>query len=157
MLKRINSRGDTIVEVLIALAVLSLAFGISYATANRSLEVSQNAQEHSLALEYLNAQIEGLRYVANQPGQTIVPASYFTVPRQSFCLVPSGNSLQSEPPSSPGCCQIMAGLSFQSNCNDAGISITSEGNDTFQAEIKWPGLGNLGEQSEMLAYRVYPI
>ena len=42
-----NQRGDTIIEVLIVLAVLGLAIGITYATANRSILNARQAQESS--------------------------------------------------------------------------------------------------------------
>ncbi|HET8991430.1 MAG TPA: prepilin-type N-terminal cleavage/methylation domain-containing protein, partial [Candidatus Saccharimonadales bacterium] len=60
-LTKINQAGDTIIEVMIVLAILSMSFGISYATANKSLNGSLNAQEHSAALGILDTQLEDLR------------------------------------------------------------------------------------------------
>ncbi len=73
MLRRVRSltqRGDTIVEVMVVLAVLGLAMGISYATANRSLKNTRQAQENSEATALVKAQIEQLRSLASteQPG-----------------------------------------------------------------------------------------
>ena len=153
MLRYGRQRGDTIVEVLIALAVLSMAFAISYATANRALEDSQNAQEHSLALGYLDAQLEVLHYVASQPGQTTIPAGEFSGGSQSFCLTPDktqplGIAYNIIP---SGKCQFPAG-SF-----NYSISITPDksSDNVFHANITWPGLANFGPQSEGLSYRIY--
>lgn len=55
-----NNRGDTIVEVMIVLAVLGLAIGISYSTANRSLLNARQAQENSRATELARSQVEWL-------------------------------------------------------------------------------------------------
>lgn len=57
-LKFSNSRGDTIVEVLIVLAVLGLAIAIAYATANRSLLNARQAQENSAGTQIAQAQLE---------------------------------------------------------------------------------------------------
>ena len=59
--KKLNQTGDTIVEVMIVLAVLSLAIGISYATANRSLLNARQAQENTEASELVRTQVELLR------------------------------------------------------------------------------------------------
>ena len=60
LIKRLRQqqRGDTIVEVMIVLAVLGLAIGISYATANRSLLNTRQAQENSMATAAAQSQVE---------------------------------------------------------------------------------------------------
>lgn len=55
-----NQSGDTIVEVLIAMAVASLVLGSSYAVANRTMANTRQAQEHSEATEIANEQIEAI-------------------------------------------------------------------------------------------------
>ena len=58
---KLKQRGDTIVEVMIVLAMLGLALSISYATANRSLMNTRQAQENAEATELLRGQLEALR------------------------------------------------------------------------------------------------
>ncbi len=150
---KLENGGDTIIEVLIALAVLSLAFAISYATASRALQVSQNSQEHSLALEYLDAQVEALRYVATQP-QQILPIADFIhrgIP-SSFCLVPSLSATSTISLSSTVPCKEPG------NGFDYLVEITPDPrlNYIFHFTVTWPGLGSLGPQSEELSYKVYP-
>jgi Tfp pilus assembly protein PilV len=60
-LKKLRDRGDTIVEVLIATAVISLILGISYATVVHSTNMTQDAQSQSEALQLAKAQVEFLR------------------------------------------------------------------------------------------------
>ncbi len=55
-----TQRGDTIIEVMIVLAVLGLAIGIAYSTANRSLLNARQAQENSQATAAAQAQVEQL-------------------------------------------------------------------------------------------------
>lgn len=69
-----NSRGDTIVEVMIVLAVLGLAIGISYATANRSLLNARQAQENSQATALVQSQVEALRTLSTDANQNIFQA-----------------------------------------------------------------------------------
>ena len=56
----LRQSGDTIVEVLIVLAVLGLAIGISYSTATKSLLATRQAQENTQATQLLQGQIERL-------------------------------------------------------------------------------------------------
>ncbi len=56
----LNQKGDTIVEVLIAMAVASLVLGSAYAVANHSMKNSRQAQEHSEALQIAQKQLEAI-------------------------------------------------------------------------------------------------
>ena len=159
---KMDSRGDTIVEVMISLAVLALAFAISYSTAQATMNNIQNSQEHSTALEYLDTQMEALHYIANQ---SVPPISLMS--RDAFCLQLSnvaGGSVQVQPydftTANPGqnprywtgsaskCKQSQGSFYYY----EAIIPTTP---NNYTVKIWWPGLGNLGVQSEQLSYRVY--
>lgn len=56
-----RQKGDTIVEVLIAIAVVSSVLGITYSVMNRNLLVMRENQERSEALRLAQAQIESIR------------------------------------------------------------------------------------------------
>lgn len=170
---KLQQRGDTIVEVLIALAILSLAFVISYVTANSALIDSQNSQEHSMALEYLDTQAELLRYAASQVNQAIIPASEFSTGGKAFCLsvpmtigaiptaknvdyIPFTNSLPDFQYKStiltsdyPIQCQVGSGFKYY-----LAIQPGPKNND-FQIWLWWYGLGSLGVQQERISYRIY--
>jgi prepilin-type N-terminal cleavage/methylation domain-containing protein len=60
MRRRLTSRGDTIVEVLISIAIVGLALAAAYATANRSSQNDQTNQEHEIALTIAQSQAEQL-------------------------------------------------------------------------------------------------
>jgi Tfp pilus assembly protein PilV len=60
-MKRLNNRGDTIVEVMISLAVLGMVIGVSYGTATRSLRGMRMAQERSEALKLAESKVESIR------------------------------------------------------------------------------------------------
>ena len=74
MLARLRSeRGDTIVEVMIVLAILGLAIGIAYSTANRSLLNARQAQENARATEIAQGQVEALVSLACPMGYATCP------------------------------------------------------------------------------------
>lgn len=73
-----QQRGDTIIEVLISIAIVSLVLAGSYAITNRNVTTSQDTQEHGQALLIVQQQIEGLRYLSASGTDltTTFPASH---------------------------------------------------------------------------------
>jgi Tfp pilus assembly protein PilV len=69
MKKRLNSRGDTIVEILLSISVLSMVLVIAYGLANRSQQTNMAARERSEAQKLSEKQLELLRgYVSPSQG-----------------------------------------------------------------------------------------
>lgn len=89
-----NQKGDTVVEVLLSVAVLSLILSISYGLANRSTMAVRASQERSEALKVNEAQQESLKTYLSDPNHE-VPAE--DVP---FCL--SAGAIQTPPACSEG-------------------------------------------------------
>jgi prepilin-type N-terminal cleavage/methylation domain-containing protein len=167
-LKRLGQRGDTIVEVMIVLAVLGLALSISYATANRGLQQSRNAQEHSQALGIIDSQVELLRSAfAKQAGSTL--------PGTPFCLAPPGasqvvnpttlgtgangfrESIKTDPidPGDPNANTAYPGPCTQNNLYR--VSIVNRGSGVYDLRVRWSGISNLGRQQEELTYKVSTV
>ena len=74
-----SQRGDTIVEVLISIAVVSLILGGAFATTSRSLASTRDAQERSDGLKLVESQLEQLKNIAATDPDAIfgsAPASY---------------------------------------------------------------------------------
>lgn len=61
-----KQRGDTLVEVLMSLAVLSMVIVGAVMLMNRGLQSAQIALEHSQARQEVNRQLEFLRYLRDQ-------------------------------------------------------------------------------------------
>ncbi len=57
----LKQTGDTIVEVIIALAIVSLILASSYATTRRNVAINQDTQERTQAGKMVQGQIEYLR------------------------------------------------------------------------------------------------
>src|SRR5688572_22723676 len=61
-----KQRGDTLVEVLMSLVVLSMVIVGAVTLMNRGLQSAQIALEHSQARQEVNRQLELLRYLRDQ-------------------------------------------------------------------------------------------
>lgn len=79
-LSRNPQRGDTLVEVLIAIAVVSLVLGGAYVTTNRSLQATRGAQERAVALKLAESQVERLKGLMSTNSATVMAT---TAP---FCI-----------------------------------------------------------------------
>lgn len=163
--------GDTIVEVLIVLAVLSLAFAISYSTATHGLAQSRNAEEHSEALGLLNTQVELVR--TSLVKHVILPVNT-TPPTGSssldFCMSDS-----SDPPAVVGFGSYIVPVSgaadtainnvapnpvYPAQCVSGYYHTSVVYNSTtgsYDFRIRWNGLSNLGLQQEELNYKITSI
>jgi type II secretory pathway pseudopilin PulG len=155
-LKRLNSKGDTIVEVMIVLTILGLAIGISYATANSSLKDISQAEEHAQATELAQSQIEGLRTLL-APGS---PNIFITGP---FCLVPSGSTYAIAPTSPtlwpggtyPSGCQMSGNTPYTIKVSDLSVANPALPPDTFEIIIQWPDIHGQGTDTVTLGYQLH--
>src|SRR5580704_4693224 len=91
-----TNRGDTIVEVLVAILIVSLILAGAYVTAAHSLTATREAQESSEALKLIEGQAEALRTVSNVNPLPPAPDNVFAYP-DSFCLNASNNYAIAEP------------------------------------------------------------
>lgn len=66
LMKNITERGETIVEVLIALSILGLMLGIGYASSGDSLRTSRDTQERVEAYQIAQGVMETVRYISKQ-------------------------------------------------------------------------------------------
>jgi prepilin-type N-terminal cleavage/methylation domain-containing protein len=112
MTKTINpaNRGDTIVEVLIALTILSLAISITYSIVNSSITAMLSARRATGSTALLQKQVELLR------------TNDLTAVTGSFCFNNSN--------------QIETNLS---NCsiNDYNMQINKDANDQYVVTVYW--------------------
>lgn len=79
--RSLNQVGDTIIEVMICLAIIALVISGAYNSATRSLRVGQRAQERTEALKFAESQIEKIKYLSSNANSDV-----FDDPNQAFCL-----------------------------------------------------------------------
>lgn len=139
---RNKQTGDTIVEVVIAIAVIAVVLTGAFIVTNHSLTSVRDSEEHSEALNLLQGQVEQLRNAVNQ--STITPADI----ANGFCFLSNG-SIQE--PVTAACVQnTLYKLSIQqcnsSECPPSGLSTV-----TYLLTASWNSL-NSGLDQVQLTY-----
>jgi len=92
-----NQRGDTIIEVLIAVAIVSLVLTAAYALTNKNAAATQEVQEQAYAQKLVEQQVELLRSSVAPTGR-----GCYNVTDGSFVAAAT-------PPPSPNPCAISNG------------------------------------------------
>jgi type II secretory pathway pseudopilin PulG len=147
----VMQRGDTIVEVLISLTVVSLILSGAYVTTNRSLLATRSAQERSNALKLTEAQVEELKgVIATNPGAVFgggVPSP--------FCIYNNivAGTLNVVPSSSANCTVNASGIATTVEPSFR-LSITRSGND-FTIRTTWTNVRGSQTDQLQMKYRVY--
>lgn len=136
----LREKGDTLIEVLIALTVVATMIGAAYATSSRNLRGNRRAQERGEALKIAEGQLEKLKGLVAS-GST---DAYTTT--AMFCLSPTG-SLQSV--SAANCTTTNGGASYYT-------TIERQTNDNFAIVVVWDRVGGSGSDVINMNYRVHP-
>lgn len=161
IIKRLGRTGDTMVEVLIAIAVTSVIIGGAYVSSNESLSTTRRSQERVEALKVAETQLERVITDINDPSSTDTfdAANYFCMD-SSVNVRPSGSSpkdLATYPPH----CQIKPpqdGVTYYASIERVPPSPPSTSGDIFTVSIYWNRLGGsaAGELEEVrLMYRAH--
>jgi type II secretory pathway pseudopilin PulG len=125
---------------MIVLAVLGMAIGISYATANRSLADARQAQENSQATTLIQGQAEALRAMAGNPSDS--PDYIFK--SGTFCIGPGNQRLDAVD------CAMGEDHRYHIRINWSGA-----GTDTFTIRATWEDISGDITDSSTLVYRVH--
>lgn len=130
MVKLFNSQvGDTIIEVLISITVVSLVLAGAFVTSRRSTNAVRTAQERGEAIKYAESQVEQLRAAVNKG--TNLPAT--------FCFKSDGTGALDTPP-----CIVTNGIDYRQ-------TISKNGAD-YSTIVEWDGLAG-GVNKVQLDYR----
>ncbi|MDB5163796.1 MAG: hypothetical protein JWS12_414 [Candidatus Saccharibacteria bacterium] len=167
-MKRLNQLGDTIIEVLICLAILGASLGTAYALSTRSLNGNRASQERGEALKLAQTQIEELRAYASNTANAATWSSATGVAQtgHSYCMTNSGGvavaaaTAQVNPVAESDTFPSTAYNSACSNLNglyNVSISYYSAEPDVFVVRVRWPALGGSGHKVDELIqyYRLY--
>jgi len=136
MRKHISQTGDTIVEVLIAITIVSMVLGGAFVSSNRSLKSTRQAHEHAVALKLAESQLEQIKNVAG----------VFTA--DNFCL--AGGAVTTPPP--PTACTINNGIDYKININRSETPLGSD-HHVFTVQVTWENIhGNAAGDQVTLVY-----
>ncbi len=147
-------RGDTIVEVLIAIAVVSTVLGGAYVTTNRSLQNTRSAQEQSNAVKVVESQLELLKFMGEKTGALKTPPA-------SFCIITTGAApalANTTDPTRP--CDLNT-QGVKASASDQPVyrtSITQTSPNIFRLTTTWTDVkgDKVNGDSIQMTYRVYP-
>ena len=149
----LNKRGDTIIEVLIAMAVASSVLGISLSTMNRNLIITRDNQERTEASKLAQGQIEALR-AAKETGSVAIP-----VVGSSFCLSNNGTVVTSITGGSPH-----ANIDTDDFAADYGIcrstdllfnyAIVRDAVNSYHFYVRWNPIKGQVRNQIVMAYRI---
>lgn len=140
MIKR-NQEGDTIVEVLISLAVLGMIVAGAYSIVNAALRNSRQAQERSEATKIAESQVETIKAIPNQTGRFCFNGST----KIAFSETPPADFQQDDFTTYPEQCK-----GFNSLYN-VFVDKTAE---TYTVTVRWDRIGG-GKEQAQLVYRGY--
>lgn len=141
-----HQRGDTLVEVLIAIAVVSLVMGGAYVTTNRSLLATRAAQERGNALKIAEAQIEQLKGMVATDSAAVFGAG---VP-SPFCISNTGTIVAS----TNAACTVGTNGAPTTAEPRFRLSIVRSGN-TFSLTESWVNVSGANSDQLQMKYRVY--
>lgn len=133
---KFGSSGDTIVEVLVAMAVVSLVLGAAFVVSSQSTHNIRQSQEHASVLKTLESQIEQLKSAAKNPNSPIFSQT------GAFCL--NGGVVYDD--SQPQCIQGTVP-------DGAKMSIIPQGS-LFSATATWQGPRGTQERVNIV-YKLY--
>lgn len=143
--QRLNQVGDTMVEVLISMAIVSMILGGAYVTSNKSLLAVRDAQEHVDALKLASTQVESLN--------AIPAVAYNSGP---FCYGPN-STLQAVNTATGNCTFTGSGALATNGIQPAySVAITYDpASLTYKVKVNWDTLTsqNKGTGNVELYYR----
>lgn len=150
-----RQRGDTLVEVLISILVVSMILTGAYVTTNRSTVGIRDSQEHAEALKLAQGQLEQLR--ANSSSDQAVFSQPDNTP---FCMV-GGAPVQVSSQSDGGKCKVdRAGApttgqpAYELNIVRQDCTIATGCNE-FTIKASWDSVTGSGRANEQMVYRLY--
>jgi Tfp pilus assembly protein PilV len=149
--KLYNQAGDTIVEVIIAVLVVSTIIAGAFAVTNRSTRAVRDSEEHAEALQLLQGQVELVRAAAASSG-TLTTA--ILTQNGGFCL---DTTLKAYAGGSGSCAgaggAMQLSLSVKCSALSAGCPAPAGTTTVFDLQGNWPAIGG-GTASVFLSYKV---
>lgn len=141
-----QERGDTIVEVLIALAIISSVLAGAFFVTNRSAQNVLNTEEHARATQLLQGQVEQIR-------ASVTDGASWTDLPNFYCYDTDGSIVNSVSPSNFGC-----DVSIDGSGSGPAYTFLIEKESTwqantstlFRASIAWEGIRGQANSEQML-------
>lgn len=145
--------GDTIVEVLIAIAVISMILAGAFAVTSRSARAVRDSQEHAEALFLLQGQVERVRMLAVSGNAAVYGSAIFCVDETN--TVQTGFGYTAVPSlATDNWAQYPTACRSVNNLYNEAITYNS-GTQVFTFLSRWDGVTHDRNQVELF-YRIQP-
>lgn len=150
-----GQRGDTIVEVLLALAVLGAVLGGAYVISNRNIITNRMSQERLEATKLAEAQLEKIKSEASRENSSFFDSF---VTRNNFCF----SSPNATATSSGSSCRLNASGNITTEDPSYHVNITTsppvgsrpQPARLFNVTVEWTNAKGSGEDRLNLLYEV---
>lgn len=142
MLIRLKQAGDTIIEVMFALVIISSVIGGAYVSANRSTNANRQAQERGEALKLVEQQLERLKASnKNNAGNT-----------NTYCLSATLTyTATDDNPANNVCKDTTKAAKYRTTIKRTGAT------SNYIITATWDRVGGGTDRQKLtMAYRVYP-
>ncbi len=171
-MKRLGSTGDTIIEVLISIAVVSMIIGGAFTSANRSLNATQAAKERDQGIRLAETQIEQLRAALKNAADitAIAGFSHFCMNATTLVVISAAvdPEINNDPLNAsvyPAGCTLNSGNTTYTGADPSipyYVSVYHDTNpagdqDLYTARVRWDRAGGNGREQVVVRYRVYSL
>lgn len=153
--------GDTMVEVLLAMAIVTSVLGGAYVSANRSFSATQASKDRDTALRIAETQLERIRgYREANPSATINNSTCIT---STLTVVSNGGPppslsldvLDGNPVAYNAQCIVdPSSATYAGNSIPFHVFIEVSGND-YAVHVRWARSGGGENQETTVKYRIY--
>ena len=149
MMRTLKQRGDTLVEVIICIGIVSLILTGAYVTTNRSTLGIRDAQEHAEALKLAQGQLEQIR----QNAATATPGVFTQT--GTFCMVNAAVVT-----TAAQCRQDNTGAQtteepvYTLSATRADCTVGANCH-AFTIKVEWTSISNKAKAQEQIVYRLH--
>ena len=148
-MKKRNIRGDTLIEVLVAITVLGTVIAATYSLSSRASRIGQASQERAEAVKLMEQQSELVRTVIKDVAYINLRDDIRSA--QDKCLFFGASGVE-----------VTTLDNFREQCENYGgsrynITLVYRGEDTYEVLANWEGAGSEDEQRGNLVFRVREI
>ncbi|MFZ1323543.1 MAG: type II secretion system protein [Candidatus Saccharimonadales bacterium] len=144
-----DQRGDTIVEVLIAIAVITSVLGLVYSTMNRNFKLMRGNQERTEASKTAQGQLEALKGLYSADPDAVTDNGL-----NGFCI---NGGVTVAPPGKPAPTLGGDDLSTYGACTSSHYRyvLKRDATDTklYTATVRWEAFGS-GRSEVIMYYRI---
>lgn len=148
--------GDTIVEVLLAMAVVSSVLGGAYVAANRSVNANRSAQERAEAVKLVESQLERLKAATGDPAVFSDNVYCFDVSSGSVTPVEFSGPLASMPDIKTDDPGIYPASCVSASAAAYSLSVDKDtATNNFAVRARWDKAGGGSREETVIVYRVY--